>query len=698
MEARALMALIAEPRPGAVHSPIGRTEVTLPADEHAPPKYSDDAELKLVVQQTERCEAYLNSHWIPQYREADILYQGLRGVSAWEGTQVTKANVSRFTVAKLLNSVVPQLIKGIFFSDPPFQLRAFPRVSEETIRAKTAVFSELLNETIDGSSFPVETENGFENGTLFGTMFYGWGWSEHLRTRCRYVRKAQPVTAETAIAPTRIETPESVEWEKKEEEVRKSRPTIRSVDPRELLTDPDWDKPDVRRCAFAIERTYMSFDDLDQLRETPGYDIPSREELVDLFFPPRESPVAPGTDPMNSGGSGIGSPVRAEQPWEAMNPDPLQSKLEVLDYWSETRHITVVQRKLAIKSGDNEFGRVPYFSANWWNVPKNGRGFGLGRLVGQDQRIQTGLTNACLDIVSHTVNADYLVARGANVLTQKTRQSLGSWLVVDQVDGDVGKAFKLKEQPRVPVEALQLLQMAAAEGESVAGADQSLVQGVTQGPGRTSLGRTATGAAGMIAGSASRLDGPLERFLRQVFVPWLYVMDELVNDRMPSDQLQAIVGKKLGAEFKFDEEEFRNAQLEFEVLAGAHMAAKKAMSQLLPLLIEFFGQPGIAQQIADINGEFLDFGAVLDAMMEMAEWKYNRPFVKPLTPEMKQRRAAQNPALQKVQGQMALQGQKHQDDQENIDLKALTRAGVSEIERQIVGATTGAPEPLETGG
>lgn len=674
--------------PAKIAAPIERKDVSLPEDEHAAPDYTNDADLRMVVQDAVRCDDWVAKAWASIWREADILYQALRSAPAFEGSQVAAPNISRFTVAKLVNAVTPQMIKALFYQDPSFLLTGYAGLNAETLKAKMAVLAAVLREPDDkGRTFASEVQKGLEACAIFGTQMYVWGWEERVKTRKKYVRKGKPVEQQTPVGKMTLQTEESVEWELEKKEVRISRPFLRQTDHRYILMDPGWNEPDARCAPFVEIRRYLSFDELDDLRDQPGYDkLPLRQELIDLFFPPAENPQTPGSAETTSAGltTGWGGAMHAMPRYEQSSSDPLERPLEVLERWDGNKCIVVLQRKLVIKSDDNEFdGRIPVLSSNWWNVPDSGWGIGLGRIVGQDQRVDTGVTNACLKLLSFAVNPDYIRGEGVDVLTQNVRQRLGGVIASAK---DPKNAYVLKEQPRVPAEALAMLQISKAESESAAGADQEMVQGTTPSAGRSSLGRTATGAAGKFRASATRLEGPLERFIRQVFVPYLQIADELINERMPSDQLHEIVERALGSEFKFDEEEYRNAELKsYEALAGAHLAAQAGMAQVLPLLVELLSQPAVMQQLAEVNGEYVDMDRIVRAIMDMAGWR-SEPFIKAMTDEMKQRLAAKNPNTAKVQGQMQLNAQQHEYDKENIDQKALTRAGEKFLGKQFEAA------------
>ena len=558
-------------------------------------------------------------------------------------------------------------------------LNGYPGTAAETLKAKTAVLSYVLREPDrEGRTFKSEVQKGWEACAIFGTQMYVRGWNEDVKRVKKYKRKGKPATAETPLGQLKVQTSASAEWEVEGGpdgvEKRWSRPFLRQIDHRYCLMDPGWNEPDARASRYRMVRKYLTFDEIDELRNEPGYDIPSREELLDLFFPPVEHAMQPGTAETSTSGltTGWGGTMHAMPRYEETSADPLRRTLEVVEREDRDKLIVVLQRKLVIKSVANEWGgSSSMLSSNWWNVPDSGWGMGAGRIVGQDQRVDTGVTNALLKILSFAVNPDYIRGEGVDVLTQNVRQRIGGVIASAK---DPKNAFVLKEQPKVPAEAIWALQNSKGESESAMGADQEMIQGTTPGQGRSSLGRTAAGATGKFRAAATRLEGPLEQFIEKVFMPYLQFADEAINDRMPSDQLHDIVRRELGPDFKFDEEEYRNAELKsYEALAGAHLAAQSAMAQILPLLIELVSNPAVLQQMSEVNGEYMDFDRIVRAIMDMAGWRYE-PFIRKLTDEMKQRMAqrAGSPAA-KTQAQMQLNQQKAAITSNQIDQKAQAR-------------------------
>ena len=168
------------------------------------------------------------------------------------------------------------------------------------------------------------------------------------------------------------------------------------------------------------------------------------------------------------------------------------------------------------------------------------------------------------------------------------------------------------------------------------------------------MGRTAGGAGILASASATRLDGPLDNFIEQVFKPFLYILDYLVLHHISDAEIKSIIGEELGQEFILDMQEFHDSKHEYEVLAGASLAAKRIMAQSMTLITQIFSQPNIQKNLAEINEEYIDFKPILEMWMESSEWKNKQDIIKKMTPAMKQKQAAASQlALQQRRQQLA---------------------------------------------
>jgi hypothetical protein len=386
-----------------------------------------------------------------------------------------------------------------------------------------------------------------------------------------------------------------------------------------------------------------------------------------------------------------GAVHHAQDPNIGVTPDPLRTKLEVLEYWDAGRKILVLKNTKVIFKGENEFKEIPFFSSNWWNRPRAFYGMGLGLIVGQNQRVDQGTINAILKILSYGVNPIYLKRRDGNNLTQMVKTGLGK---VMTVDGEVEKAFHLMETPKVPSDIWSALKESESATESSSGADQQLVQGSSAGP-RSSMGRTSGGAAIQASASATRLDGPLDNFIEQVFKPFLYVVDKLVFTKMSDAAILYILGDVLGKPLlkELTMQDYWDAQHDFEVLAGASMSAKRTMAQSMVMLTQFLDNPQLTQALGEMN-LYIDYDVIFKMWMEASEWKNGQDIVKPMPPEMIAKRDANSQAAIAQQRAAAAQQSTEQKFVQKQELE--DQSSNNRIKRDLVIASAKASGLSET--
>lgn len=609
-----------------------------------------NADLALVIGSASKAEQFItDKQWNLLWRDADLLYQSPRPMSVYENTYVLEPNVQRFTVAKVCNAVVPQLYKGLFYTDPPMLLRPRAGTSQDTIDAKTILFSYLLNEC----RFKRETKWGLEQMACLGTGIWKWGIDykevitqkrKSTATKLQAGQDGNEVTATVPLADPPLVTKTSRIV---------PRPFFESRPISKVWVDPKCEVGDIREADFVIDVRYMDFYMLNDIREAIsdldddhpdkiGWDLPkSEDDLRKWWFAPSGENTAPILSSDNATYV-TGAIHHSEQMNIEVTPDMLFKKMEVLEYWDRNRKIMVIDRKKVIYTGENKFGTIPFLSANWWNRAKAFYGMGLGLIVGQNQRVDQGTINAILKILSFGVNPIYLRKRDTNAPTQMIRTGLGKIL---SVDGDIDKSYKLLDVPKIPADIWAALSESEKATESASGADAQLVQGSSAGP-RSSMGRTAGGASILAGASATRLDGPLDNFIEQVFAPFLYILDDLVLNYLSDAEIVAILGEEMGNDFEVDLESFHSSKIEYEVLAGAALAAKRTMAQSMTLITQIFQNPEIIQSLADVNEEYINWKEILGMWMESTEWKNKNDIIKPMTQKMKDQRQAQSAAAQ----------------------------------------------------
>jgi hypothetical protein len=642
---------------------------------------ADRAVVKLVIDNAQMADTYINiMQWSSGWTLIDTLYQSPQAATAFDGGNVAQANVPKFTLSNTVSTITPKLIEGIFYEDPPMELRPMPGEDPAIIFSKKAIFTEQLNDM----KFRQECEASLEQMALFGTCIMKWGFCEYEKTEKKRIRKSERSQIPGPNGPFFVDTDASKQFNIIKQTRTVARPWIKFCDIRTVLVDPGCRMGDVRRSKWVIYRDYCTYDDLDLLRQTPGYNIPSETAMRALFL---SAPTSPADNiAITIPEQMFGYLQHALPRNKKTSADPLQAPLEILEYWTKDQIVVVLHcngHNLLLRNEENPYGKIPFYSANWRNIPDSFWGQGLGLLIGYEQLVEQGVTNLALDLLAYCLQPTALRKKGFNTPTQNVRWKQGG---IIEVDEDVDKAFKFLEMPSVPSEAWQFIQQAKADAAGSSGANEQVVQGVSASGARSTGMRTATGANAVIAANASRLDGPINRFMTQIFEPWLYQMEEMNNDWLPTDCIHDMLGDKIGADYlkhQIDHEVYRNAKFEFEVLAGSHLGAKREMAQFLPIIMNLLNTPTFVTNVMDGHYMF-DGPAIFKAFADAAGWKFSQNFLRPMTADEIKIYEGNKPAAiqqKQQQAQQQAQTQKYQQDQQAEDQKQLGKAA-SEILRQ----------------
>ncbi len=663
-------------------------------------QWGDDAALQMVIQDTITAENFeATKQWVLSWPVATALYQSPFTARYWEGTQVERANVPMYTVATCVNSLVPQIIGGLFSDNPPFMAQNRPGTSSMAARAIGA----LLAYQLEDINFREEIRLGVHNAVLFGTGIWKWGWETSTKKRVIYHRKSAPVSIPNPVpgqdAIAIYNDQEDLEFEEVEEYI--DRPCFdHIVNLRHVLIDPALAVPDITKAKYVVHRMYPTINDLNKLRSRPGFDIPSEGELLRLFFPPKEEPV-PSTSE-NTAKNPLWD-ARADNRYESTTVDPFNQPLEMLERWDGEKYIVVLQRKLVLCNAPNPYGVIPFLSVGWWDVAEAFWSMGLAKTIGAEQRLQAGITNMWLDQAAMNLNGIYVRVRGKSIPTQNIRMAPGRIVEVDNKDD-----FKpLDRIPAVP-EAQIHLAMSQARAEQVSGANEIGTQGIAGSSGHSNLARTAAGANALSAGASNKSGDFVEKLTNQVILPFLYSAHEMNRQLLPVTTMTHILGTELEHAFMKQTGdltlELLNAKVKFSVLAASKMQARRNMAQALPILVQFLTNQQTTEQLA-VAGYRVDVVEVMRMFFEVSDWKNFNDVVVPMSPEDQQRHAAMNPGAQKaaqmqqqMQAQSQLLDQKKNNQLEIVDSENIARAG-REILRHAL-ETSATPEAItgEEGG
>jgi hypothetical protein len=653
-------------------APVQPDGVELSPDPHIDPKYTDAAALSIVVGDYNKASTWMNDRrWPLMWTENDIIYQSPRSLSVFEGSSVTRSNVSRFTVAKQVNSLAPA-ISGAIFSDPtPFEIRPRPNTHQDTARA----WRELISELMEQIDFKQEASYGIQGMVTQGTVVFKTGWETEVRVETHYKRKQAPQQIPMPIGkPLTVHTKESDEFEAVDVEVTHNRPIFEKCELGTVFVAPTWRNPNqIWKAKWIVHESYLNYEDLQRLRDNPDYDIPPDDVLRAIFLTDVEQTKSiDGVEEALSANTNVHHAARPDYEW---SEDPLQKPMQCLEWWDKTQVKVALQQKVIIRNGKHKLPEKPFLSANYWDIDNAGWGMGVARIAGADQRVEQGMLNALLDILAFAVQPEYAVARGANVPTQDQRRRLGGIRLVD--GNDATKAVALVPQPQVPPDAWRAIQAAISSSESATGADQATVQGTLPGRG-SSIGKSGTGAGMISAASSGRLQSPVERFIDGVFLPFLRFLWQMVKERMPISEIRDILGDR-AQDLVVDFSDFMTSSVKFDTLAGTRLAARNRMAQALPFLLEVFGNQALVAQLGQI-GMKVNAQELVNMVLDMSEWKNQRDLIVPMTDDEKKTMMQQNPEAIKAQTQAQLLQLKQQGDMNLEDKKIAGRIAAKSVD------------------
>lgn len=662
---------------GSPMTEIRENQVEVTPGDVAPPKFHDDAAATLVWENFQKAKNYLEQNsWLLEWQETDVLYQSPtpnRGVKVEAGRP---ARISRFLVAKNTRTMARAIKRGLFADQTPFFLRPTGKTTTDQVDAWTALLKKLLKR----AKFQYHCGLLINCQTLQGTGIARGGVEERKVIKKVRVRKQPAETVPLPDGTTKeLPTEESDAFSIEKKEVTETWPFFEYRRLGTTLFDPKWCTPDDpdESAGYALDIEYVNFADLQRMRQLDCYkNIPDEATLKDFFFRNAEISAPAGSqvaDTMTSQGSMV---THAEGPERATDTDPLKKVLLMIEQWDDRSTKAILEydgRKLCIRNEDHDWGKSLHFTATWWPIDNSGYGIGLGRLGGPDQRINQGVTNECLKMIAYPFNAPILTARGDNAPTQNVIQRLGGFWQVDvPPGGDVTKAVAFMKMPDVPAEAWKMLDISQHGGEDLVGANSTMQQGNLGGPG-SSAARTAAGANRIASQSDQNVADPIDSVAYGVIVPYIEFLIDYVKTKMPLREIRDILSTKHAAiiEGAIAADQFIAAEFEVDVLAGAKLAARAGIQQLIPFLLQIVQQPQLLEFLHQ-RGETVDFKVMMDLMLQVSELANQEDIFRPLTKQELETMQKMAPGAQKIQATQVQEQSKQQGKIAQIAAKGET--------------------------
>ena len=654
--------------------PIRKDMVQTTEGNASAPVYTEDAAATLVWENYNEARNYVeNNAWLLEWQETDILYQSPIPNRFTRVENGRPARVPEFLVAKMARTLARALKRGLFAEQYPF----FIRPTGKTTQAQADAWMALIGKLLKRMKFQYHVSLLINCQVLQGTGLGKMGWDTKEVWKKTRKRKNPPSEKEMPDGTKKyVPTEETDQFDVIEEKTTQSWPFFEYRRLGTTLFDPKWctpDEPD-ESAGYVTDVDYVTFADLQEMRMMPAYkNIPDDETLKNWLFNKMQGSAPTGSqieDSMSAQGSMV---VHAEGRNRQTDKDPLKCPIMLLEQWDQRTVKTIIVydgRKLLIRDEEHNIGKCCHVSATWWPIDNSGYGMGIGRLNGPDQRIKQGVKNESLKMIAYPFNAPLVVPRGDNAPTQNVINRMGGFWQVDTPPGaDFRKSVGFLPMPEVPPDAWRMLDMVTKSAEELSGASSAFQQGNLPGPG-SSAARTAAGVNRISGMSDQSIADPVDSVANGVIIPTIEFLVEMVKEKMPLSEIREILSDKHAAviEKSIDEDQFLNCEFEIDVLAGAKLAARQGIQQLIPFFMQLAQQPQLLEYLHQ-RGETIDFGNIMDLFMQVSELTQQPDIFRPLTPQEQQQLQKMNPGAQKVQQATAVEQLRGQNKQAEIQTK-----------------------------
>jgi hypothetical protein len=623
-----------------VGNPITPSEVKT-ADE----SWDDDTALGIVLQDTATTIEYLQSKGLVPLaiENADDLIRGFVPPRKWADGK-SKSSMAIHTAMIAIEKILSQCFMAIFAAGKkdPFIVEPVGQTLPAAARANAS----LLRWIIKQNKAVEEFRHSMKTGISYGFTVMRWGW-ESRQQRKKVYKKQPDGSMKGTLQVTDIELP-----------------ICESCNMKQVLVDPTNLRQNCQNGRFVIYQMMTDGYGLDDLRQTGLYkDIPSDEELFE-FLARKEEPT---TDSFAGQKRAVWREFQAKLNTEVNSKDPFATPLEIIEYVTKDRVVTVLQRKLVIRNEANEFGRMNYQSVAYVDVLGSHWGFGVPRLISGEQRLQTGIVNNWNDSLVLTLNPVLQLLKGIGAGTQNIPIAPGK---IIQESGEL-KPLVFPDISSAAMEGISASELRANDKAGSGGGQNMPSQAL----------RTKAGVDAFASDVITRLQYWMEMWIANVYIPTLEAFLEMAHEHFTPQQINAILTVEEGKDFEGDISDVYNAQYDVQVTAGADMLAKYAAAQLMPMIIQLVGMGPVADQFNTQGKKFNYVEFITDGLDRMG-WTVE-DIIQDQTEDDKKRVQEQNQAMQRAQAMAQQQQQKHQDDLEDIDATGSMRAGVDIVKQTI---------------
>ena len=635
---------------GETALPIGPTEVAFESQAR-----SDLSMLKEANLNREESENFIATRGlIGRWNLAELMLRAWVEPIKWKGSDQFRSHLGIPLVAEQFYSIHSAVNQALFGGYQPFKVDATSGTPLECAEAQQAIINaELKTCGYKGVSLKTEMREVTYDGLFYGFGVAHYGWKTVTKRILKKIPKVHHQT--TSINGNMVDVPIEDEDDFDEKTVGISEvnnPVLEHVPIRRFRYAPDLRRGDPRCAEWAGRIIYCTGYDLDALRNTEGWNIPTRDQLVKLTTPQMQSESA--TNPLETLGSNTGNPIfqqtttpqkaYPENYTERTAHDPLMRKFEIFDYWTSSRHVVILNKEYVLLNTVHKFGRPPFLGFCFRNAPDSAHGYGIAFWLTDFQRICQGVVNAFLDDMNLNLMGTYTSPAGTNNSAQ------AQWIFPGKVfkNDPQGKVEPLTRNAIQAQEPLSVIAQMKGWAASIVGAGPGTLGA---NPGQSGAMRTPGGVEAVTSGEAVKMQDMIDVISEQVFTPFLEFCVEQ-NQKLKPSQVRAMLSEALGTAFQATPLDILNGTYRVNISAGAKLAARDAFNKTLGVIETFISSPGTVENLA-VQAMKIDTNAMFSALFDAYGAPYKEKIVVPMT-DADKLRAKQMHAQQQPQDKAAL--------------------------------------------
>ena len=608
-------------------------------------EWSDEVALGIVKADIDAALAYDQAkNFVTSLEVSDDLIRGYVRVRPWPNTDKPRSALSMPVVLEAVEKIMPPMHLSIWGSGKdPFMAEGIGNTKPEAAEA----WQTLLRWAVKVSDFKegsrLTMKNILQYG--FGAGFHGW------ETKSVKKRKYTKNTEGKVIRDNST----------KEEELL--RPTYEAANLRNTIFDPCCPSQDPRKGRFVAKRIPITAYDLDKLRTDDTYkNIPTQEELRTILANKEE----PAKDAMVSLKPNQTRELQAQQDNLPASKDPLQSPLELIEYRTDDRVVTMLQQSIIIRNEtiDNEEEGKSVVGCAFIDVLNSMYGFGIARLLNGEQRLQQGVVNTWVDSLALVLNPAFQNVKGT-LGNGNQNISVAPGRVIT-VEGEL--------KPLVVTDVSETANN-AIEASSQRAYKRVGAEGGSNMP--TGAMRTSPGVQAFQGDITQRLQYFMEQYIDLIFIPVLKAFLCHIKEHITPEQIKQILSDEGAKAFEGDPLDIYNADIKLDVIAGIKLTTKQAAAQAAPMILNVLATQAV-QQSLQVQAKKFNYALFAEEYLELVGWDIDQLFVD-MTKDDLDRAAQQNQAAIRNQGNLQLQQAKHADDLDTVDAKAASQAQLAVV-------------------